>query len=239
MKSKEARLSQALRSTLPPHTPKGPRALRQMTLVAEAESDQPLGSIKAASPEHAACQPSPLLNGTCSPVPSTADQTILPTRIPGYVSEEEHEQALSKIAQLSRNLDDRIAQAETASKACRDLAAWTYNERSKLHQEMTATNSESTRKIKDAREDFLKQLRQTLETQYDRFEAENELELRYEDHGEILRRTFVAYRQDIAMMDIEGDSEGRNDTAAADSVGHMHSESQVEDFSPLVKEPVQ
>jgi len=68
----------------------------------------------------------------------------------GYVSLEEHNAALSKIAKLSHDLDGRIKEAETASKICRDLSSWTHIERSRLLHDMEAAKSEAASKMEDA-----------------------------------------------------------------------------------------
>lgn len=62
----------------------------------------------------------------------------------GLISLEDHVFALNQLSKLMQDLDDRIRDAESASKVCRDLAAWTYNERNRLIRDMEAAKSEAS-----------------------------------------------------------------------------------------------
>ncbi|KAH9871569.1 hypothetical protein J1614_005824 [Plenodomus biglobosus] len=125
-----------------------------------------------------------------------------------YVSAEDHERALDKIAKLSRDIDARINEAELAGKACRDLATWTINERLKLQQDREIARSNAARKIEAAvnreRELCSTALGEILELEIGKARAEIGLApLSTEKMQACLEKAKAGYKQSVNMADWE------------------------------------
>ncbi|KAF2852928.1 hypothetical protein T440DRAFT_516217 [Plenodomus tracheiphilus IPT5] len=161
--------------------------------------------------------------------------------LPGYVAAEEHNRALNKIAKLSQDLEHRITEAEYASKACRDLASWTYNERNRLHQEMGLTRAETARKVEEAvnkeHRRITTKVAKVLVAEINKAKTEVRLApMSTEDMRIVLDKIMNVYKDTTDSEDTEAGHRLDQDNAMAvmDDLIHQH----FADFAPSVSDQV-
>ncbi|CAA9966357.1 hypothetical protein PTMSG1_09716 [Pyrenophora teres f. maculata] len=79
-----------------------------------------------------AASPLPFINRT-SPQPA----------MPDFVNKKIHDNVVNENLKLTHELAASQQETELAKKACRDLAAWAYNERERLMRELAATEEKT------------------------------------------------------------------------------------------------